>query len=119
MRVEDLMIGNCLKWKDNGSIFEVTIDLLCDKDFHNHFNNGDFEPIALSEEILLKCGFIYFKSNNSYQLDTIHGFSFWGRVVDGFNCYCQSEEFGITIKHLHELQNLYKILTKQELGIKW
>ena len=75
------------------------------------------QPIPLTEQILFKCGFIYFEFSNSYQLDTIHGFSFWGRVNDGFNCYCQSEEFGTTFNFLHELQNRFYSLTKQELEI--
>lgn len=77
----------------------------------------DADPIPLTEEILLKCGFEridifaeYRKGNiilglvigdeNQYQL-----------MINGF---CTS----VILNYLHELQNVYKIFEKQELEIK-
>lgn len=75
-----------------------------------HIN--DIEPIPLTEEILLKCGF-----------------NFWG----GITSYCDREDFWsikmedgrfeieyveLEIKHLHQLQNLYFALTGKELEIE-
>jgi hypothetical protein len=114
IQVQDLMIGNYIKWKDNGSIFEITIDLFFDKYFCNHLNKGHFEPIILSEEILLKCGFEKLAETeytiNTYELDNVRVWVNNGKffVLSLFH-----------INYLHELQQLYKILTKQELEIKW
>lgn len=74
-------------------------------------------PITLTEEILLKCGFEYYSSNNSYQLDFDLNFCIWGRIENGFNVYCCSEELGDTLNYLHQLQNIIFTLTGKELEV--
>ncbi len=111
MKAQDLMIGNYLKWKDNGSIFEITIDLLCDKDFHNHLSKGDFEPIILSEDILLKCGFE--KKKHLYDRYILNDFELerqgvnYAYVLWGGEDAPHLTQFIGHCKHLHELQQLY------------
>ena len=78
----------------------------------------NFRPIPLTEEWLLDLGFEYFKANNSYQLDTNLGFCIWGRIKDGFMIFVNSDEIGIKITTVHQLQNLYFALTKKELTQK-
>lgn len=73
--------------------------------------------IKLTPDILLKCGFDFFKDNNSYQLNTDIGFSLWGRgAISVHSEY--NEEIGNPVKFLHQLQNLYFALTNKELEFK-
>lgn len=69
-----------------------------------------FKPIPLTEDILLKCGFE----------DRGHYFVIYGKIAlevfeKGFTL-C-NHEYKPFIMYLHELQNLYYALTKQELDI--
>lgn len=75
----------------------------------------DISPIPLTEEILLKIGFRKIGSNE-YYLDKfmIECFS------DGF--YFTGGEgvrFGDSIEYLHQLQNMYYALHKEELEVKF
>lgn len=72
------------------------------------------KPIELTEEILLKCGFVkdietsyrwYLDEYFTYDLDD-GGFKFEGIWIEPL------------IKYLHQLQNLYFCLTGKELEIK-
>jgi hypothetical protein len=75
--------------------------------------NNNFQPIPLTEEILLKCGFV--KDGRWFCLH--FGFYSIGIANDesGFN-YVWDDGFR-TIKYLHQLQNLYFALTNEELTI--
>lgn len=76
------------------------------------YNN--IQPIPLTEDILLKCGF-YHNEKIEYRL---HCPEFPITIdIDDFGIQISdSWEFG-SIKYLHELQNLYYALTKTELII--
>ena len=83
----------------------------------DEFNLYDLSPIKLTEEILLKCGF---EKDNRIDLGelnpcfTIFSFSLMIR----HNSYYVDWIGGNTeMKYLHELQNLYFALTKEELQI--
>lgn len=102
IKVEELRVGNWLYRKSINQNVRISID---------SFNDLiDYEPIELTEEILLKCGFeydgaFYFKDgifleyeDNSLRLD------------------CMSDS--VNIKYLHQLQNLYFALTNKELNVK-
>lgn len=90
----------------------------------DYFYVGDIQPIPISPEILLKCGFTKHENSNEY-------WNFWilsngwhisealhtepsAGVKTGL-CYW-SDEY-IEIKYLHQLQNLYFALTSQEMNI--
>jgi hypothetical protein len=89
----------------------------------------DFEyanPIPLTVEWLDKWYFEVIDDNPKqkphYQGDVIVkilGYEFTNSMVDGFKCYelC-SERGGVTIKYVHQLQNLYFFLSGHELTIK-
>ena len=114
---KDLMIGNYLKCEDNGSIFDLTIDIFCDKNFQNHLSCGDINPIPLTEEIFLKCGFEQVDIFAEYRKGSITlglvagNENQWQLMINGV---CTS----VILNHLHGLQNVYKIFEKQELDIK-
>jgi len=72
------------------------------------FDFEDIKPIILTEDLLLKCGFDSFGSRwmkKELPLDLIN--------CDGFYMANVKEE----IKYLHQLQNIYFILTNKELEI--
>ena len=82
----------------------------CEIDYYDY---NEIEPIPITEEILLKCGFSKFKGDNS------------DCFLNDFETSCNMELLfwkGTeikNIKHLHQLQNLYFALTGKEIEIKF
>lgn len=116
MNIQELRIGNWYKWYAEGQYYYYQVEA---KDFLNKYYKN-FEPIELTEEILLKCGFekrgLYWFDKH---LDERTKFTFeW--YVDGrtsFSISILKKEFDITCEHLHQLQNIYRCLTNEELKI--
>lgn len=83
-----------------------------------------FEPIPLNEAWLIKFGFSLKTKNNfnCYQLPNGWHVCMWtlNYCMAGFeeNGVCYWGEDYTTIKHVHQLQNLYYCLTGEELKIK-
>lgn len=87
-----------------------------------------YRPIPLTEEILLKCGFFLNHVDQlSIMLNSMDKHLELNAEIQGnyFFSINQIEEFGhpsnITlnyIKYLHQLQNLYFVLTGEELNFK-
>lgn len=105
MRVEELRIGNYYQWYADGKYYYFQIK---PEDFQKR-ELANFEPIPLTEEILLKCGFekgIEFFSYNNFYIDLNEWFVFNNMVAKA------------PLKHLHQLQNLYFVLTNEELNIE-
>jgi hypothetical protein len=107
MEVKELRVGNNIKI--DGIV--VTIDERTIFDF-NHDKRVK-EPIPLTEDILLKCGFKFINGlgyRNKYLQSSILKGNF-----DTFHW----NYYGISIylENLHQLQNLYFALTNQELTI--
>lgn len=89
----------------------------------------DIKPIPLTEEILLKCGFVCFAES-----EVSKGFSIgtnpvtndhmvtltWLKDIfkNNLDNYPFFKNGHHVIKHLHQLQNLYFALTGQELEVK-
>lgn len=74
----------------------------------------EFEPIPLTEEILLKCGFEHSIAGlfgNNYMLNSV---SIQLKTLGAYILVCYPK---CEIKYLHQLQNLYFALTGQELEI--
>lgn len=86
------------------------------------YSFSDIKPIPLTEEILLKCGFVYTDEENEY-MSLIVGFN--SKLISSdksanFNSVWLHKEIPYTLmefKYLHQLQNLYFTLTNQELQI--
>ena len=74
------------------------------------------KPIPLTEEWLLKFGFVKDGDSDTYNLCTEE---YNEMCIEG---YLQSEmnvmDINVTLKHVHQLQNLYFALTGKELTIK-
>lgn len=106
IQANELRIGNLVKNKygDIGQVDIVWLRLVTEGEI--------FEPIPLTEEILLKCGF-------EKKVNYVKGMT----IQDGI-AFFDDNEFGhdkedeIECKYLHQLQNLYFALTGQELTIE-
>ena len=120
IKAEELRIGNTV---EQGIVYELrnTVAKIKYNDRYSLIAYENLNPIPLNEEILLKCGFDYSSklSDNDcmvYYLD--NGLEI---VWAGYLCVDINSLFiplaDTELKHLHELENLYKILTKQELEI--
>lgn len=124
MKAEELRIGNILT-DDLGNLLTVTEikhnKLRCSylrKDTGNiHYSFIDLcniKPIRLSEDILLKCGFV------DNRLSIFNDLNYMSLIWRHSKLWLTSEHEPSCLEHIknvHELQNLVKSLTGQELEI--
>ena len=131
---KDLMIGNLIQSKEYKIAHRINMFLgltmvEVDSPYFDYQTDGvggfdlvDLEPIPLTEEWLVKFGFEH-SSNGWYQMDM--GFN---QYFDFLNISIEQMKTSVSyemdelllneIKHVHQLQNLYKALTGEELTIK-
>ena len=116
VQANELRITN--KVYDNGKICTIeSINAFADGEADVYLvetgNAGMFiDPIPLTEDILLKCGFEYdFISYN------LHFGIDWHNGVLRFS-QGKGKTIFLPCTHLHQLQNLYFALTQKELTIK-
>lgn len=114
MTAKELRIGN---W-----VIDIFYDMpiKITKYFFSDGSINNIEPIELTEEILLKCGF------EEYELNDDLGYAL-RKIVNGI-FFKYDIEYGevsifinnevVSFKYLHQLQNLYFSLTGEELEIK-
>lgn len=125
MDAKDLRIGNWVYVKGSKKTTSVT-DLITDcSTMANGFLCFGYQgdqviPIPLTEEILLKCGFIhgrvYFTGDTGWKKS---GETFSIQLVDKGEYFSfHSAQFNLRVIHLHQLQNLYYALTGEELTIE-
>jgi hypothetical protein len=120
MKANELRIGNYIGDKDDIAIVESIDKDGCMVQFINDEKNGfrisqPIKPIPLTEEWLLRMGFDKFAEHTpSFGHDDIYRKGY----IDIHARYNQYHFHGILINFVHELQNLYFALTKQELTMK-
>lgn len=113
MKANELRIGNYVNSNPFNGIITVFHN---DKCVVKHKSGivkcliDDLQPIQLTEEWLLKCGF-YLVDKNFFIHDSL---SLGIRKSNGFYMNHVTKE----IKYLHQLQNLYFALTGEELKIE-
>ena len=134
MKANELRIGNYIKFKSTGDIeriYNISNDFKWSgnkqkKDKKtadiNDVDISDVQAIPLTEEWLLKFGFV--EENYSY-VKGVHQQVFSGLMKFDFNERLNNWEFSIgnyndltRILYVHQLQNLYFALTGEELIIK-
>ncbi len=120
MNANELRIGNWVALyfndEDNEPLL-ITIEELQ----HIANKNGHFEPIPLTPDTLLKCGF---------EKENISFWEYWTKKhtmvlvewtfkisLDGDECRWIDGNTNVPIYHLHQLQNLWYSLTYTELEI--
>ena len=121
MEAKELRIGNYIMFSDNNGISYRKISCIKINEFGFYsdidgVNLGICKPIPLTEEWLLKFGFV-----ESQDIDTIFGLKlndFWYinefQIRNKFNAILLEVE----LKYVHQLQNLYFALTNEELTLK-
>lgn len=137
--VKDLMCGNwiCLSDPENREntrdihyIDEVCRDYIRVEDFGDFFEDIYLEPIPVTEDILKRIGFEehkgicpktfyrYWDKEYSYKLDVDEGYTNSGRKwsVHIDNDVCNTIGCG-EFTYVHELQNLVRVITGQDLLI--
>ena len=109
MKAEELRLGNWYQWYAEGKYYYGQIQA---KDFVSDYILN-FEPIPLSEEVLLKCGFVR-DGNTDYYTCRKVGFTINLSGTIGYRTCIWSNEH---IKHIHQLQNLFYDITGEELEV--
>lgn len=128
MNATELRIGNYVEKSLKSGNGRKRFDKIriCDIQ-HIYENDGSFNynPIPLTEEILLKCGFKYISCQICGQ-DQWAGMAIWSLITPSGNYITLRGNIndikviyphGTAILYLHQLQNLYFALTDQELEI--
>jgi len=123
MKANELRLGNHINYefkKDSGNKKEIPVTIQ-DIKYIETQSMFYYTPIVLTEEWMLNLGFsssilteekegntkIYFNIINIYQInENLNEFMFFSDNAD------------VKIKYLHELQNLYFALTREELKVK-
>lgn len=105
MIANELRIGNLVIY--GGSVVKMNLHEF------THFLRfpETYTPIILTEEILLKCGFVPCSIiDNHYYLEGLLLWNIQGMFING--------RTDVRLKHLHQLQNLYYCLVGKELEIE-
>ena len=115
MKAQDLRIGNKIFYRNKA----ITVNWQELKWIQE--GNNNFQPIPLTEEILLKCGFEFVRNNDEpfYQLikNGIVFNSDYLSVEDSIDCVISTVNSLVKFKYLHQLQNIFFALTNEELTI--
>lgn len=130
--VKELRIDNFVMCKNEicrinminrGDVVEVsTIDSDSIKEcFVEEILSDRIYPIPLTEELLLKCGFIEIRSDSKGYIYNINGVNFIRCFFDTPSFFVETKEenqlFDKPIDFLHQLQNIYFDLTGKELEV--
>lgn len=119
--VNEEVLGDCpiVSISDDGKIWVEVDNMTIDKE-HNkrrfHLSKGNYNPIPLTEEWLLKFGFQ--NPAHSWICDKFH-LTEWDNYPLNW-CVAFNKNGAIIIdklKHVHQLQNLFFCLTGEELKI--
>lgn len=118
IKAEEFRLGNLVYCKGKiDKLTRVEDNNYCTENCGHGVWNDDLEPIVLTEEILLRCGFE--KHLRAYKLKNFGKFMFSPEM--GMSFYPAGNLIGLLkndhIKHLHQLQNLYFALTGKELEV--
>ena len=122
MKANEIRLGNYVLCKG----YEVKVLLIGkygiqarnnNTDYNCKFRTGDINPIPLTEEILLKCGF-----RHSGDLDLELPNALLSYVVKEKKMYLMVGQFAectdtVPCEFLHQLQNLIYSLTGEELNV--
>lgn len=137
---KELRIGNVVNSPEDEIVFIESVDEkwcsvrnIGDGEFHDSYGCpiGNLEPIPLSPELLIKCGFTKYrypdhserKMKEMYFINSgyIHITFVMGETVLAGKSYSDTDSQVIlskSIRHLHHLQNLFFSLNNSELKIE-
>ena len=120
MKANELRIGNWIE----GIKMENPIRIINDSIAYNYYNERFeidavdikyYKPIPLTEEWLLRFGFVKSKANSCLYLNT----GYFELIFDEyFYLSIEGQRVNLNVKHVHTLQNLYFALTGTELELR-
>jgi hypothetical protein len=121
METKELRIGNLISSKCHGGLITEIFSIIDSKNVKLGANpmalykKDEIEPINLTEEILINFGFN--KTGINFELNK---FELWTNINDGnyYFRYVYANKPSILIQYVHQLQNLYFVLTNKELKNK-
>lgn len=135
MKPQELRIGNLVMY--NGEV--VRVEQITKKKIGYHRHKGEtrmnyarlfeIEPIPITEELLLKIGFLLPEHKEFYTLLNINGRDEAIRLTKYFTSYdveifAEHPYFVLLehtirdIRYVHDLQNAYQLATKEELTLQ-
>lgn len=106
MDAKEIRIGNLVLW--NGKEHEVLLLDFKEETFK------EFHRIPLTEQWLVKFGFISNPYSDRYEKDS---FRIEHNAERGYSIFWH-DKTGVSLENVHQLQNLYFALTGEELIIK-
>lgn len=125
MKASELRLGNYVRLMLNHSDYnEFAIEL---PDFNliaNNSLNHTYEPIPLTEEWMLKFGFVirYFNQDETkplfWKVEKNRHIDIYPHKEHNFYFFINSIQMSTPLKYVHQLQNLYFALTGEELTVK-
>ena len=118
MKIQDLRIGNYYQYAGNSGIIYARVKGIKQNEFGffsdlDGVNFGICKPIPITEEWLLKFGFLKKNATPSITRYFLNNFCIEFDPQDKFRFYYNG--IYIEIHHVHQLQNLYFALTNNEL----
>lgn len=111
MEAKELRIGNY--YNSHGTFKKVTPNTI--EELFESKNRTWIQPIPLTEEILLKCGFIKEKEENKQFYQCYNKGNF--QIHEDKGNFYYTAQWWVKLKHLHSIQNLFFALTGEELEI--
>lgn len=112
MNANELRIGNYLQ---SSCIIKIDAKFI----YEYEKVGGNYKPIPLSEEILLKCGAKVLRDKERWVIEFGHNEGLYFDIHEKYVelCFQRGEYPFFKIDYLHQLQNLYFALTQTELTI--
>ena len=121
MNAKELRLGNYIKYsssafgKGDGTVYAIQDDLIVTRDGTAVYPN-ELEPIPLTEEWLLKFGFVYSKNYDEYRYkEKTNWFGIFKSEYDDW-LFEKPNMSSVVLPNVHQLQNLYFALTNTELS---
>lgn len=127
MKANELRVGNLVSYHENISVVHGITDPDYGNGIHIHYEHTCIgcdekliEPIPLTEELLLKFGFEeYGDIHDNFMYKDWIWYSLHAKCIDIRKGELQPWTLiPLSIKYVHQLQNLYFALTGDELTIK-
>lgn len=114
MNYKELRIGNHVYINNRET--EVSLSDIVDMSKCDKYELDDVVvPIFLSEALLLKIGFKVEFEVSPYRVFSYEGFLLKSNLEKTFNFYVGQQVVGKPIAYLHQLQNLFFLMTGHEL----
>ncbi|QIG62322.1 hypothetical protein [Tenacibaculum phage JQ] len=125
MKANELRVGNYVDVSYNiERIKSIEFDEV-NEDYYVFFDNLCFseeiqilKPISLTQRLIFAAGFIIYDEDDDNNTIYAKGFYYIKKKPFSNNFFFVINKIDIKIEYLHELQNLYFALTKEELNVK-